>query len=149
MGGWSEGLQGGFSAGTSTAAASTAAERAGPSPEALEAAARRLTAIAGDFDAVRLEMGSLGVTDWKSPAATAFRDALAEQLANAARAVLDIRDAAGMVRLYGRSVAAANAATAQAGGHYLAPGFGSGMGAAFDGGAGPGGLGLGSFGPPP
>ncbi|ALE07426.1 hypothetical protein AL755_21300 [Arthrobacter sp. ERGS1:01] len=143
MGGWIEGLQGGFAAASSTTTAASSVQP-GPSPESLESAARRLAAIAGDVDAVRLEMGSLAVTDWKSPAATAFRDALAEQLANAARAVLDIQDAAAAVRLYGRSVAAANAAVVQSGAHHLAPGFGSGMGAAFDGGTGPC-----SFWPPP
>lgn len=79
---------------------------AGPPPWAVAEMARRLAGIAREMDAVRLQLGHVALLDWKSPAAAAFRDELAERNAALAAAVQAIERASGEVGVYGAVLSA-------------------------------------------
>lgn len=68
----------------------------GPDPEAVAMAAQRLAALARDMDSVRQGLGTVDTQQWRSPAASVFRDALAGLLTElwAAGQALDSASAA-------------------------------------------------------
>ncbi|MHA7305578.1 hypothetical protein ACX80E_10080 [Arthrobacter sp. TMN-49] len=58
---------------------SGAAARAGPTAEAVAVVAQRLAGIGQELEGLRLQLGQLNAMDWRSPAAAAYRDSLAER----------------------------------------------------------------------
>lgn len=64
---------------TALSGLSGGAARTGPSAEAVFVVAQRLTDIAEELEGLRLQLGRLNAMDWRSPAAAAFRDSLAER----------------------------------------------------------------------
>ncbi|WP_133162978.1 hypothetical protein [Arthrobacter glacialis] len=64
---------------TALSGLSGGAARGGPSAEAVSAVAQRLAGIAGELEGLRLQLGRLNAMDWRSPAAAAFRDSLADR----------------------------------------------------------------------
>lgn len=90
------------------------AARAGPSAEAVAVVAQRLVGIARDMDALRLQLGSAGATDWSSPAASAFREALSACNAALASAVRKVETAGASVGSYGVYLQSESAESASA-----------------------------------
>lgn len=90
------------------------AERAGPSADAVAMVAQRLAGIAQDMDALRQQLGSVGATDWSSPAASAFRQALAACNAALAVAVRKVEAAGVSVGSYGVYLESESAQEAEA-----------------------------------
>lgn len=77
------------------------AARAGPDPEAVAMAAQRLAALARDVDSVRQGLGSVDTRQWRSPAASVFRDALAGLLTELWAAAQSLDSACAALVRYG------------------------------------------------
>ena len=77
------------------------APRPGPSADAVAVVAQRLAGIARDLDALRQQLGGLLATDWTSPAASAFWEALSSCNVALAVAIQKIESAAVSVGSYG------------------------------------------------
>lgn len=73
----------------------------GPSPGVAAAMAQRLAGIAGEVDALRLQLVQIALLDWKSPAASTFLNELNGRIAGMVALVRAIDSAASEVQAYG------------------------------------------------
>ncbi len=103
--GWGTGAGAGWGSGARAVFGPRAiSPRAGPPPESVALAAKRLAGLAGDLDAVRMALGSVAVQDWRSPAAAVFREAVAGLTAELAAAVQAVDSASDVVGRYGMAL---------------------------------------------
>ncbi|WP_104111107.1 WXG100 family type VII secretion target [Arthrobacter sp. N199823] len=98
------GLGGGIGPGLGVGVGLGAGGRAGSDPAALAAMAQRLAGISQEMGALRLQLGQVALLDWKSPAATAFREELSARDAAMQAVVRAIDSAVNAVGAYGFAV---------------------------------------------
>ena len=79
-----------------------AGPRFGPAPEAVAAMALRLAGICQEMASLRLQLAQVTLVNWKSPAAAAFREELAERDVAMTAAIRAIESAVTEVDAYGR-----------------------------------------------
>lgn len=116
----------------STAGAAGAGARTGPSPESVAVVAQRLTALAGELEGVRLQLGAVETPEWHSPAAAAFVASLTDLNVALSTAVQALEAAAGDVGSYGLHLRASSLAN----GCFSPQGAGTGTGSGFGAGQG-------------
>ncbi|ALO65508.1 hypothetical protein AS189_02125 [Arthrobacter alpinus] len=144
---------GGLGAGSGVGVGLGAGVRAGLDPAALLAMAHRLAGISQEMQALRLQLGQVALLDWKSPAATAFREELSARDAAMLAVVRAIDSAANAVSAYGFAAGSSpdvclNPDLPGQRAPWFAGGLGPGFGPGFSGaGAGSAGAGIAGFAP--
>lgn len=79
---------------------------AGPSPDAVAVVAQRISALAGELEGIRRQMGAVVTREWRSPAGAAFMAALTDLQVVLSASVTAFEEAAAQVGSYGRHLRA-------------------------------------------